>query len=199
MAVARQTRVRIDQQALLRKIERALTSPQARGHLTRVANAESRKIKAFAEEIAEEELHRRPDDRRTAESLAHGKEYHDSFEIIPADSSNPSKVRAGITNTHPAAAIIENGSDGHPIEARSAKRLIFPSGGAAGGIVPVPGKHSNFRQGQKGTFPVEITPENKTTAIIVNHPGTAPRRILARAADRYRKSTRHNVKVKSTQ
>ena len=136
MAVARQSSVRIDQAKLMRLIDKALESPKARAHLARVANDESRKIVVIAQQLAEAELHRRPADRRTKESLAHGAEYHDSFVIIPADTSNPSKVRAGITNTHPAAGIIENGSPPHYIVANSSSQLAFPwdPPSTAGGI-----------------------------------------------------------------
>jgi hypothetical protein len=199
--IARFTGVRVDQAKLQAAIDKALDSPKARAKLARIANDESRKMVVIAEQVAEEELHRRPDNRRTAESLAHGKEYHDSFEVIPADVSNPSKVRAGITNRHPMARLIEHGSRRHPITPRGNYKLAFPSEGGAnqtGGIVPVPGKHPNFRQGIRGEFPIEITSENITFRSMVDHPGTAPKRILQRVADRYRKSTRHNVKAKST-
>lgn len=199
MAVARQTSVRIDQAKLMRLIEKAIESPKARATLARVANDESRKIVVIAKELAEAELHRRPVNRRTKESLEHGAEYHDSFVIIPADTSNPSKVRAGITNTHPAAGIIENGSPPHYIIANTSSQLAFPwdPPSTAGGIRQVPGKSASFRQGTKGLFPVDYNsaPTFHTNSVL--HPGSEPKRILARAADRYRKSTRHNVKAKS--
>ena len=199
MAVARQTSVRIDQAKLMRLIEKAIESPKARATLARVANDESRKIVVIAKELAEAELHRRPVNRRTKESLEHGAEYHDSFVIIPADTSNPSKVRAGITNTHPAAGIIENGSPPHYIIANTSSQLAFPwdPPSTAGGIRQVPVKSASFRQGTKGLFPVDYNsaPTFHTNSVL--HPGSEPKRILARAADRYRKSTRHNVKAKS--
>lgn len=201
MAVARQTSVRIDQAKLMRLIERAIESPKARATLARVANDESRKIVVIAKELAEAELHRRPANRRTKASLEHGAEYHDSFVIIPADTSNPSKVRAGITNTHPAAGIIENGSPPHEIHWRGPNNpLLFPwdPPSTAGGIRQVPGKSSRFRQGTKGVFPVNYGDAPTAAAARVSHPGSEPKRILARAADRYRKSTRLNVKAKST-
>jgi hypothetical protein len=201
MAVARQASVRIDQAKLMRLIDKALESPKARATLARVANDESRKIVVIAQQLANEELHRRPANRRTKASLEHGAEYHDSFVIIPADTSNPSKVRAGITNTHPAAGIIENGSPPHEIQATgSPGRLVFPwdPPSTAGGIRQVPGKSSSFRQGTKGVFPVNYGEAPTVAFNHVKHPGSEPKRILARAADRYRKSTRHNVKAKST-
>ena len=152
MAVARQTSVRIDQAKLMRLIERAIESPKARATLARVANDESRKIVVIAKELAEAELHRRPVNRRTKESLEHGAEYHDSFVIIPADTSNPSKVRAGITNTHPAAGIIENGSPPHYIIANT-KSVGLPLGPAlhpgwhppsAGQVRQLPAGHQGF-------------------------------------------------------
>lgn len=199
MAVARQTSVRIDQAKLMRLIEKAIESPKARATLARVANDESRKIVVIAQQLANDELHRRPANRRTKASLEHGAEYHDSFVIIPADTSNPSKVRAGITNTHPAAGIIENGSPPHYIIANTSSQLAFPwdPPSTAGGIRQVPGKSASFRQGTKGLFPVDYNsaPTFHTNSVL--HPGSEPKRILARAADRYRKSTRHNVKAKS--
>jgi hypothetical protein len=199
MAVARQASVRIDQAKLMRLIDKALESPKARATLARVANDESRKMVVIAQQLANNELHRRPADRRTKESLAHGAEYHDSFVIIPADTSNPSKVRAGITNTHPAAGIIENGSPPHYIIANTSSQLAFPwdPPSTAGGIRRVAGKSSSFRQGTKGVFPVAYGDAPTMHANSVLHPGSEPKRILARAADRYRKSTRHNVKAKS--
>lgn len=200
MALARQSSVRIDQAKLMRLIDKALESPKARATLARVANDESRKMVVIAQQLANNELHRRPADRRTKASLEHGAEYHDSFVIIPADTSNPSKVRAGITNTHPAAGIIENGSPPHYIVANSSSQLAFPwdPPSTAGGIRQVAGKSSSFRQGTKGVFPVAYGDAPTMHANSVLHPGSEPKRILARAADRYRKSTRHNVKAKST-
>ncbi len=209
MAVARQSSVRIDQAKLMRLIDKALESPKARAHLARVANDESRKIVVIAQQLANNELHRRPADRRTKESLAHGAEYHDSFVIIPADTSNPSKVRAGITNTHPMAALIEHGSKGHdiPLGGGSGKKLKFPGdedGGYTvdkslrGGIRTKDfwGANPRRREGVIGMWKLSGPPW--TYPEDVRHPGTEPKHILARAADRYRKSTRHNVKAKST-
>jgi hypothetical protein len=196
VALARRSSVRIDRAKLERLIERALESPRAKATLARVANNESRKMVAIAEQIANEELHRRPADRRTKASLAHGKEYHDSFVIIPADTSNPTKVRAGITNTHPAAAIIEYGSSPHYMIAGSSSKMVFPwdPPSTPGGIRPVPGKSPNFRQGTKGIFPVPYGSAPTYAFDAVLHPGTEPKRILERTADRYRKSTRANVR-----
>lgn len=201
MALARRSNVRIDQAKLTRLINRALESPRAKATLARIANDESRKMVVIAEQVAEEELHRRPEERRTRESLAHGKEYHDSFVIIPADTSNPTKVRAGITNTHPAAAIIEKGSRPHTIQATgSPGRLVFPwdPPSERGGIRQVPGMAPQFRQGVRGEFPIAYSEGEISAFNHVSHPGTEPKRILERTADRYRKSTRHNVRDRST-
>lgn len=117
MAVARQTSVRIDQAKLMRLIEKAIESPKARATLARVANDESRKIVVIAKELAEAELHRRPVNRRTKESLEHGAEYHDSFVIIPADTSNPSKVRGRDHEHAPSRPPDREGHQGprHPL------------------------------------------------------------------------------------
>lgn len=208
MAVARQTSVRIDQAKLMRLIEKAIESPKARATLARVANDESRKIVAIAKELAEAELHRRPVNRRTKESLEHGAEYHDSFVIIPADTSNPSKVRAGITNTHPAARRIEKGTRGHdiPLGGAGGKKLRFPGDDVGeylvdpsrrGGIRTKDfwGRNPRRREGVAGSWPLIGPPWVFREQ--VSHPGTEPKRILERAADRYRKSTRLNVKAKS--
>ena len=209
MAVARQSSVRIDQAKLMRLIDKALESPKARATLARVANDESRKIVVIAQQLANEELHRRPANRRTKASLEHGAEYHDSFVIIPADTSNPSKVRAGITNTHPAAGIIEHGARSHniPLGDPGEKKLRFPGdddGGYTvrkelrGGIRTKDfwGRNPRRREGVAGQWPLIGPPWVFREGI--GHPGSEPKRILARAADRYRKSTRHNVKAKST-
>jgi hypothetical protein len=59
------TSVRIDPAKLMRLIDRAIESPKARATLARVANDESRKIVVIAQQLANDELHRRPANRRT--------------------------------------------------------------------------------------------------------------------------------------
>ena len=182
------TTIRVDPAKLERAIANALNNPKAKATLSRLANDQGRKLVVIAKEIADAELHRRPNDRRTAESLAHGKEYHDSFGYR-VDLSNPARVKVYVTNNHPAAGIIDNGSSGHTITARS-KLLRFPGDPATrvGGIFPVPGQHPNFKRGRAGDFPIAGPPW--AFAGSVEHPGTKPHRILIRALDRYRKSTR---------
>lgn len=183
------TTIRIDKAKLDRAVANALDNPRARATLSRIANEQGRKTVAIAKELAEAELHRRPANRRTAESLAHGKEYHDSFGFR-VDMSNPVRVRVHIYNDHPAAGIIEHGSEGHTISSHG-PLLRFPDDPALapGGIFPVSGKHPNFRRGAAGVFPMSGPPWRFQAS--VEHPGTKPHRILIRALDRYRKATRN--------
>ena len=197
MAVERGASARIDPIAIQRLIENATASPQAKGQLTRRVNREGQKLLEIAQGLAEKELHRRPAERRTKESLAHGKEYHDSFYVKTANPRSPREVAIRVGNDHPAASIIEDGAVPHYIFANTSSGLRFPGSGgeeARGGIVPVKGKHSNFRQGKKGTFPVNGPPWAYRD--VVEHPGVNPRRILARATDQYRKQTKAIVRGK---
>lgn len=183
------TTIRIDKAKLDRAIANALSNPRARATLSRLANEQGRKTVVIAEELANAELHRRPGDRRTAESLAHGKEYHDSFGFR-VDMSNPTRIKVHIYNNHPAAGIIEHGSEPHEIKPHG-DLLRFPGNPSIrpGGIFPVAGKHPNFRRGAAGVFPITGPPW--AYAQWVDHPGTKPHRILIRALDRYRKATRN--------
>lgn len=183
------TSVRIDGAKLNRAIDNAIANPRAKATLSRIANEQARRLEFFAEQLAEEELNRRPTDRRTAASRNHGREYHDSFEA-KVDMSNPKRIKITLTNDHPAATIIEKGSATHEIRPKAAHSLRFPGDETTqrGGIFPVPGAGA-LRRGVKGEFPIQGPPWVHTKK--VNHPGTAPRRIMARALDRYRKATRN--------
>lgn len=192
--------VRLPAEKLDRLVGNALSSPSAKGALTRATNKESEKVLAFAKEIAEAELNRRPGNRRTAESLNHGKEYHDSFYVVPASSGDPMRMRVKIGNNHPAAGMIEFGTPPHSIDAKAADAMQFPGPNSPedrGGIFPAPGHQtaSRFRVGQKGSFMVDGPPWVYRKH--VNHPGTQAKHILTRAMDRYRKSTRANVRSRS--
>lgn len=183
------TTIRIDKGKLDRAIENALMNPRAKATLSRIANEQGRRVAFFAEQLAEEELNRRPEERRTAESRAHGKEYHDSFSFV-VDMSNPRKIRIALQNDHPAARRIEKGTRRHDIPVSGTTYQRFPGDPteARGGIFPVAGKGA-LRRGQKGQFPIEGPPWVHTYK--VDHPGTAARNIMARALDRYRKATRN--------
>ena len=158
-------------------IRRNLETPRNRATAARLLNRESEKVKAICEEIAEADLHRRPDNRRSAESLAHGAEYHDSFEIVPANQGDGlDNMEVRVRNTHPAAHILEFGADPHAIPASSAPDLVFPyKGSGLGG-----------RVGSKGTFAVNWGGAIRFQGKSVDHPGVEPRRIMRRAMQRYR-------------
>ena len=167
------------------KLRNLLNDPRRRGVVTRILNAESRKILKVAEELAEDELHRRPDDRRSKESLAHGKHYHDSFRIIDAKERN-GRLQAGITNDHPAAMVIEKGAKPHPIDASDPDHPLF---------WPLSVRSSAGGVGQLGSFPVtfEEAQSGSGAALQVDHPGVQPHRIMRRARDTYYQRARRQL------
>lgn len=166
--------------AALAKIEAQLASPRTRGTAVRIMQRTAQQVADECKLLAEEELHRRPDHRRSEESLAHGAEYHDSFVIVPARDTGYDKLRVGVTNTHPAAKILELGADEHVIRARAGgPDLNFPWIG-----YPV----GRGGPGAKNPFAVVASGQTgEMTRRRVNHPGVGPRRILSRSLRRYRR------------
>lgn len=187
--MATRVNVQVDQAALARAIGKALGSRKARTLAQVIANKEGQKVKRIAERIAREELHRRPDNRRTKSSLSHGKEYHDSFVVRQGERTGQTAAEVKIGNTHPAHAIIEKGSKGHPIPTGS-KELIFPWDGAA---------IQKSGAGRKGSFPVAYgeAPTRKEP-VGVQHPGTDPHHIMDRAAREYASKSKYNVRVRNS-
>lgn len=157
------------------RLRNLLASPKRRAAVSRVLNRESVKVKAICEQVAEESLHRRPDSRRTKESLAHGPEYHDSFHVLTAREVGVDKLKSGVYNDHPAAVKVEKGTNPHPIPASNAPKMIFPFNRKA----PA-GRNTGLGL---GNFPVTGPPLG--AAVVVDHPGSAPKRVMARARRRY--------------
>lgn len=165
------------------KLRRLLADPRRRSGVVTLLNNEGRKMREIAEQISEDELHRRPDDRRTPESLAHGKEYHDSWRVVPAKEQGYDKITVKIGNDHPAARIIENGAKPHTIQAPSddpRDALVFPFIGPVGRGGP----------GRKGGFAVPWGSAPEFFGTEVNHPGVGAHRIGRRARDTYRKRSK---------
>lgn len=148
---------------------RLFADRQRRQRAVVILNAEASAIAAAGKEIAEHDLHRRPANRRTAESLAHGAEYHDSFKVEDPKITN-SRIEIRVGNTHPMAKLIEGGSPEHPITPTTGPLLVFP-----------------FRPGtrgapnRKGDFAVAFGEGPKRASRGVRHPGTAAKRIMYRA------------------
>jgi len=157
-------------------LRQLLSKPQNRSAASRILNRESQTIADAAQLLAERELHRRPDSRRTHESLQHGREYHDSFEIVPAKLIGADRMRAAVVNTHPFARAVENGTPAHEITPSEAPQLRFPfNRGPRGGV------------GVLGGFAVNWG-GNSFIGQRVSHPGAHGHRILARTLQAYRRS-----------
>ncbi len=168
-----------------RWVERVKTSPQFRSAVTRIVNREGAKVVKIAEEIAEEELHRRDDPtRRSVISREHGKHLHDSFYLVPA-KENDYKPVIRIGNDHPAYGYIDRGTPRHSIPVSVRRLQVFPWNGPVG---------RNESLGTKGSFPVDWADGNKHFTQVVDHPGNRPHTILARALRRYRRrSQKHRI------
>lgn len=149
-----------------------LDDPKNRAVVARILNDESRALKATCEEVAEEDLHRRPTERRTRESLAHGPEYHDSFEIIEAKQLGPNKMKTGVENTHPFARAVEHGTPAHEI--RSSGRMNFPWN------LRRQGPHDGA-----GIGDFLVDGDANFSGFKVSHTGAGAKRIMARARRRY--------------
>lgn len=159
------------------ELGRLFASRKRRTAAVVILTREAAEVAKAGKVIAENDLHRRDANRRTDESLAHGAEYHDSFEVAaPRISADRIEIRVG--NTHPAARIIEGGSNPHPITPRR-RQLAFPfNGGARGG------------PNRKGGFAVAWGSAPVMRSDGVAHPGSAPKRILYRAVVRWRSTSR---------
>lgn len=153
------------------------TDPKLRSAAARILNRESEKVRVIAKEITEKEIHRRPQERRTKISLAHGAELHDSFEVVPAREVGPNQMKVSIRNTHPAFAAVNNGTPPHRIEPRVAKTLAFPFRGPVG----------KGQVGKLGTFAVRTGDAPMFYPQGVDHPGAQGHQILQRALRTYRR------------
>lgn len=153
-------------------VGRVMNDPRNRPKIIRILEREAVAVEDAGSDIAETDLHRRPDDRRTPESLAHGAHYHDSWAHGPVDfQGNRAEIKVG--NTHPAARMVEGGTDAHSITPVTAQRLAFPYNGGGRG-----------RPNRKGSFAVAWSDAPTTKRKAVNHPGAAAHRILYRAVVR---------------
>lgn len=159
------------------QMEQMLRTPQFRAKVIRILNNEAREVKAIAEELAEQDLRRRPPGRRTQDSKDHGKEYHDSFEIVPT-REHANKMRVAISNSHPWAAAVEFGTRRHDIPKTGTTHMGFPYNGPSG--KGSPGKRSGWL----------LEGDPKVHAYKVDHPGAGAFHIQARALRIYRR--RHN-------
>jgi len=159
-----------------------LNKPNQRAVVSRIINDESRALKVVCEEVSDEDLHRRPDERRSRESLAHGAEYHDSWEIIEARESGADKLQAGVRNTHPFARAVERGTPAHMIRSYGAGELRFPWNGRR------TGPHDG---GGLGDF--LVSGGRNFSGFKVSHPGAGAKRIAARARRRYLDRTRRTL------
>lgn len=169
----------------LEKLRRFAANPKTRAVVSRKLNAESAYIAQQCKLVAEGELHRRPDDRRTPLSLAYGKHYVDSFEAVPAREVGANKLRVVVRNDHPAHPMVEKGTVPHTIAARNAKQLVFP-------YVGYPAGH-----GGPNTFAAWIVSGDKDTLFVgqeVQHPGAAPHEIMRRVLREYRRRAQRRLR-----
>jgi hypothetical protein len=121
--------------------------------------------------------------------LAHGAEYHDSF-AYDARGSDVEALQVRVGNSHPAAAIIEFGSKGHPITKRSGRvGMVFPFDVEYGPYGKTSGVNSLSQA------PIDWFDAGYVEARHVEHPGTNAHRILRRAAERYRDRTARSRKL----
>lgn len=164
-----------DGEAYLRNL---LQQPRMRPVVSRILNDASRDLKIVCEEVANEDLHRRPDDRRTKESLAHGPSYHESFEIITAKEAGPDKMKSGVRNTHPFARAVEHGTPAHLIVSYPGKQS-FPWN------LQRLGPHNGAGMGD-----FLVTGDRNFAGNVVRHTGAGAKRIMARARRRYLDRTR---------
>lgn len=161
-------------------LRKLLDQPNQRAVVSRILNDESRKLKVICEQVAEESVHRRPDDRRTRESLAHGPEYHDSFEIVKAKTIGADKIKAGVENTHPFARAVEKGTPAHPIVSEGFQ--VFPWNGQRNG--------PNDGAGM-GDF--LVSGARNARARVVNHTGAGAKNVMRRARRRYLDQAKRRV------
>jgi len=173
MSAASHVIVNIDKAGLERLILDKMRAAEARFTVRVIAEKMGQGVVKEAKQIAEVELHRRPTERRTKESLRHGAEYHDSFFYRVNMAGYPRQILVECGNRHPAAPIIRKGSTPHQIPSTPGW-IRFPAG-----------KGSHVARGSKGTWAVNGPPWVSTT-VAVEHPGQeAALEITLRAAHKY--------------
>lgn len=156
------------------RLRNLLASPKRRAAVSRAVNLQSEVLKAICIEVAEEDIHHRPDSRRTRESLAHGAEYHDSFKVIPAKEVGVDRLKAAVVNDHPFARAVEKGTPAHQITASEAPKMIFPWN-----------RQRNGPHDGRGMGNFLVTGKPTAGAKLVNHPGAGSKRVMERARRRY--------------
>lgn len=130
-----------------------------------------------AQRITRNEIRDRSDERRTAESKAHGATYYESWKVIPA-KLNGYKLEIVVYNDHPFAKAVENGTPEHIIVLRGSNKLSFPFNAGSRGSV-----------GSAGAFAVEWGEGSRMSRQAVKHPGATGHHIMERALMEWRSST----------
>lgn len=149
----------------------------ARGTAASILNREARRMRDAAQRITRNEIRDRPDSRRSAESLAHGKTYYESWDFKPA-RLNGYRLEIVVFNDHPFARAVEAGTPEHVIAPRGPHKLSFPFNGGARGSV-----------GSAGRWAVDFDEGPRMARAGVKHPGAAPHRIMERAVMEWRATT----------
>lgn len=161
-------------------LRRIIADPRNTPKLKAIARREVRQMAEAGEAISETDLNRRPSDRRTRESLAHGAEYHDSWATTePRLEGDRIIAKAG--NTHPFAPAVEAGTPAHAIVPRAGGPgvLKFPFNGGGRGA-----------PNRKGAFAVAWGEAPTMRSNGVGHPGAVAHRIMYRAVIRWKSQSR---------
>lgn len=153
-------------------------NPRTRATAARHVNSGARTVIRFAQEIADDELKDRPENRRRSPGTPR---YRDSFFVTEASFDSINRMRAGFGNRSPVANLIENGAAPHTITAN-------PGGANSGNLVfPWDPPHSHSGPGSPpGDWPVTFEEGTRRSIFSVNHPGQAGFHIFRRARERYR-------------
>lgn len=175
---AGQTTVKIDaSDAIVNNLRMTMeSSPQLANAARNLLLRDGQRIKGYAEVFAEGEIHRRPGNRRTAETRGR-RHFNDSFVVRPNRANRLSNMVVDVGSTHPMGWIIENGSPAHEITGNPDLRFPYFM------------ETSSSGPGQLGVFALHWTEGKIAKRHAVSHPGTAPHHILRRALDQYKRET----------
>lgn len=163
-----------------RKLVDFNANPRQRAAASRILRHEARNFVGICQSIAEAEFRTdRPQKRRRSK----GPHYKDSFFYTPATQDSIGRMRVGFGNRHPAANIIEGGSQPHSIPSSGETYLRFPF---------KPGAARSRLGGPPGDWPTDFRQGGKVYSQVgsVHHPGTPAFRIIRRARERYRARAR---------
>lgn len=169
--------VGVDPSQVAHLTELLARDPAARGTAASILNREGERMRDNAQRITRNEIRDRSDERRTAESKAHGATYYESWKMIPA-KLNGYALEIVVYNDHPFAKAVENGTPEHVIVPRNAKKMTFPFNAGAQGSV-----------GHAGAFAVEWSEGGRVFLNAVKHPGATGHHIMERALMEWRSST----------